>query len=827
MSAVPTRFEAPPAGGNALCETPKPPSSDPGFPLRAGNRVLESLARRESLPSLLAFSALHEQIQHSPAFAAGNGQNSDLVQTERFVLDEVFQLLCDRAQAITGADGVIVALSEGAPLVCRAGSGPLSVQAGVHLVPDSEVLQEALEAGRIFSLDDCAVDTRAELDLARLLGARSTVIVPLLGKRATLGVLQAFAQRPFAFSDDDIRSFDLFGELLLSALKPKDQDRRLNWLADVADRVLAPKGRTSLQHTTDIGLARLEASADDESRLPAHWNKTSGIPEKSSEPAPATVEPAIAFGQFSTTGNISTLGLTESAPDASDSDTAEAAPFHRSFTESIPDREVGLDEANVPTPFAVNLTIATNSRPGLSGVLALLAVAALFSAGVWWGIETHGASPQKSANVATPRNTQPAAGSASAIGPDHLLDPAKLDGEIASSAPAADRQLAVFPKITNVRHWSSSVGSTVVIDMEDQVPYEVHRLTSPERIYFDLHDTRLVPDLEGKSIDVSDSALTRVRVAQPVAGVTRVVLDTRNGSNFSVSMESSPYRLIVELRDSAKAQLFAPAKPIASNSPAPSSGAALLSPNAKREDDQVKAAGIGRFRIVLDAGHGGWDLGTVGRDGLLEKDLVLDVAERLGHLLKGRLGADVIFTRTNDDYLPLDQRAEIANSAQADLFVSVHANYSKLASARGVETYYTNFFSPPGSREIEKRENGSSAKPTPVALSTSELHEKIEESRHLAASVQRSLYATLAARSPGIRDRGVKDSAFVVLTGTTMPAILTEISFVSSPADERNLRSESYRQQIAEALYKGITRYEAGAHHHVKMAQVRAASTSE
>jgi N-acetylmuramoyl-L-alanine amidase len=173
--------------------------------------------------------------------------------------------------------------------------------------------------------------------------------------------------------------------------------------------------------------------------------------------------------------------------------------------------------------------------------------------------------------------------------------------------------------------------------------------------------------------------------------------------------------------------------------------------------------------------------------------------------------------------LPLDERADLANQSQADLFVSVHANYSDSATARGVETYYTNTFSAPGSKEIEKHENGGIAKPLTVSLSAGGLHEKIEESRRLAASVQRALYATLAAKSPGIRDRGIKDSAFAVLTGTTMPAVLTEISFVSSPADEHNLQSEAYRQQIAEALYKGIVRYEQTAQH-AKVAQLQPTS---
>jgi N-acetylmuramoyl-L-alanine amidase len=340
-------------------------------------------------------------------------------------------------------------------------------------------------------------------------------------------------------------------------------------------------------------------------------------------------------------------------------------------------------------------------------------------------------------------------------------------------------------------------------------------------------------------MDVGDTSLTRVRIAQPVAGVTRVVLDTKDGSNFSVSMESSPYRLVVELRGSDKALAAKPpardliaknVTTILANATSNPANLAPAAPLATQTSVQPVPAKTGKFRIVLDAGHGGWDLGTVGRQGLLEKDLVLDVTQRLGKLLQARLGADVLFTRADDSYLPLDQRADFANHTQADLFVSVHANYSSSATARGVETYYTNqFFAPgsrelgsheTGSREVEKRDDETAAKLMPVSLSAGGLHDKTEESRRLAASVQHSLYATLAASSPDIRNRGTKASAFAVLTGATMPAILTEISFVSSPTDEQKLQSATYRQQIAEALYKGIAGYEQSSPH-AKVAQLQ------
>ena len=195
--------------------------------------------------------------------------------------------------------------------------------------------------------------------------------------------------------------------------------------------------------------------------------------------------------------------------------------------------------------------------------------------------------------------------------------------------------------------------------------------------------------------------------------------------------------------------------------------------------------------------------------------MVLEIAQRLGKLLETRLGAEVILTRNDDNYIPLDERAGIANEAQADLFVSVHANYSDLPSARGVETYYTNFFTVPGAKDADARESNPGANANASrsaatgALSAAELHDKIEQSRRLAASVQRSLYGTLVTQNPGLRDRGVKEASYVVLTETSMPGILAEVSFVSSPTDEQKLRSDGYRENIAEALYKGIARYAA------------------
>jgi N-acetylmuramoyl-L-alanine amidase len=213
---------------------------------------------------------------------------------------------------------------------------------------------------------------------------------------------------------------------------------------------------------------------------------------------------------------------------------------------------------------------------------------------------------------------------------------------------------------------------------------------------------------------------------------------------------------------------------------------------------------------VIDPGHGGHDTGTIGPNGLEEKDLVLEVSRRLGKLLETRLGAEVVYTRKEDTFIPLETRTAIANQARADLFVSVHANSSHDSEARGVETYYLNFTSSPEALEVAARENAVSEKSIyelQDLVKKIALKEKIEESREFAWDVQQSLHSGLAAKSPAIRDRGVKKAPFIVLIGANMPSILAEISFVSNPADEHRLATSEYRQRIAESLYRGIAKY--------------------
>jgi N-acetylmuramoyl-L-alanine amidase len=233
-------------------------------------------------------------------------------------------------------------------------------------------------------------------------------------------------------------------------------------------------------------------------------------------------------------------------------------------------------------------------------------------------------------------------------------------------------------------------------------------------------------------------------------------------------------------------------------------------PTASGDRSLTRALGLKIGKIVIDAGHGGHDTGTIGPNGLCEKDVVLDVAKRLGRLLESRLGAEVIYTRQDDTFIPLETRTAIANRERADLFISIHANSSRDSDARGVETYYLNFTSSPEALEVAARENAVSEKSIHELqdlVKKIALKDKIDESREFAGDVQESLYGGLALNNAGIRNRGIKKAPFIVLIGANMPSILAEISFVSNPTDERRLETSEHRQRIAESLYRGVSKY--------------------
>lgn len=224
----------------------------------------------------------------------------------------------------------------------------------------------------------------------------------------------------------------------------------------------------------------------------------------------------------------------------------------------------------------------------------------------------------------------------------------------------------------------------------------------------------------------------------------------------------------------------------------------------------TRALGLKLGRIVIDAGHGGNDAGTRGPSGLLEKDVVLDVALKLGSMLQDRMGADIVYTRSDDTYIPLEERTRIANDRKADLFLSVHANSSPYRAVGGVETYYLNFTTSKTALDLAAKENAgaqSSIFDLKDVLAKIAMKDKIDESREFASTVQSSLFALANKNNAADKNRGIKQAPFVVLIGASMPSILAEIGFLTNATDEALLKKPEHREKIAEALYKGVAAY--------------------
>jgi N-acetylmuramoyl-L-alanine amidase len=411
--------------------------------------------------------------------------------------------------------------------------------------------------------------------------------------------------------------------------------------------------------------------------------------------------------------------------------------------------------------------------------------------------------------------------------------------------------------VTAVRFWTLNDATRVVIEATGDFEFTSDRVGGPDRIFFDVKGAKMQLGGRGAhTVPVGDHLLKQVRIAETQPGITRVVFDLEGPAEFSASQLTNPSRLIVELRPApnpalrtaearpetrevptipqAAHSISAQATPVASiappppplvqksvrvqNVPDPTHGrehAINLKPPkpAKLGDgahSMTRVLGLKVGRIVLDAGHGGHDTGTAGPGGLLEKDLVLDVTKRLGSLIESRMGAEVVYTRSDDTFVPLESRTHIANEHKADLFLSVHANSSPAQNSSGVETYYLNFATSQAAMEVAARENASSQKTVyelKDLLQKIALQDKVDESREFAAKIQQHLYAASVRANSRTRNRGVKKAPFVVLIGASMPSVLAEIGFVSNPKDEALLKRAETRQKIAEGLFKGLSQY--------------------
>ena len=247
--------------------------------------------------------------------------------------------------------------------------------------------------------------------------------------------------------------------------------------------------------------------------------------------------------------------------------------------------------------------------------------------------------------------------------------------------------------------------------------------------------------------------------------------------------------------------------------PADSQEIALAKPATRTVNGRqslVRALGLKIGKVVIDPGHGGKDHGTTGVKGLKEKDLVLDISQRLAVLVQERLGSEVVLTRDADVFVPLEERTEIANRNRADLFISVHANSSPYKLASGSETFFLNFTSSRDAMDVAARENASAQRSVGELqdiVRRIALKDKRDESEDFAARIQGALFKSQRQSGIVLKNRGVKSAPFIVLVGAEMPSILVEVGFLSNVKEEAALKTPAYRQKLAEALLEGLEAY--------------------
>ena len=395
----------------------------------------------------------------------------------------------------------------------------------------------------------------------------------------------------------------------------------------------------------------------------------------------------------------------------------------------------------------------------------------------------------------------------------------------------------------------------ITLSLDREVPFREETLTGPARVFFDFKDVEAAPGLVDAVLRYPAEAVRQIRVGRHPNSTVRVVLDLEGVGRHTAYPLYNPFRIVIDceplVKTAVKSEPPAPValpKPAPAIAPPPAAAAApapiappppkprptILAepvivlparptappetaapapgpPNANRAGgfSIARQLGLGVSRIVIDPGHGGHDPGAQ-VNGLDEAEVTLDIALRLEQLLQKEPGLQVVLTRRENVYVPLEERTAIANREEADLFLSIHANASRNPSARGVETYFLSFASSPEAEAVAARENSASAgemRQLPDIIKAIALNNKLDESRDLAGMVQEALVTRLQRSNRNVRNLGVKKAPFVVLIGAAMPSVLAEVSFLTNRQELVLLKNPTYKQRIAEALHAAVMRY--------------------
>ena len=370
----------------------------------------------------------------------------------------------------------------------------------------------------------------------------------------------------------------------------------------------------------------------------------------------------------------------------------------------------------------------------------------------------------------------------------------------------------------------------VVVYTSEAVTFSQGRLSKPERVYINFKETQLA-DSVAKEIKIGSRFLKGLRLSQLDKENTRLVVDLNESNNLKIGVWSEGHKLFVELSNKKAPDVKVASKPkipftkkIASKPKIPSTKAVNFDKKVKHSKEPRKVAvKVSKKRsfpvvnkklplIVVDAGHGGSDLGAKGYRGIQEKNVNLAIALRLKDILTSRYKYRVILTRGDDTFIPLPGRGKIANDNNADVFVSVHANAAPRRAAHGIETYYLGQGHSEEAKATAARENGELVKSvkddeTQDILASMISTTKINKSSRLAGNIQNQLYQSMRKKYSGVKNLGVKEGPFFVLHDTNMASVLVEVGFVTNPREESRLKQSSYLDRLASSIAKGVSKF--------------------
>ncbi len=412
---------------------------------------------------------------------------------------------------------------------------------------------------------------------------------------------------------------------------------------------------------------------------------------------------------------------------------------------------------------------------------------------------------------------------------------------VATSSPrpaAEERRVSSSRKglaeLREIRFQSSNEYTRIVLDMTRETDYHYQILSAdaarglPFRLYVDLSDTSMGGKIPSE-LNIADGILNTVRTGSPSPGVSRVVLDFDSVQKYNVFALENPYRVVIDVTapkdgepslsaskgaaavaNSGKQKASSGGNGVAARLEKPRKSIKYTAPPGSKDQvgELIEQLGLTVKTIMIDAGHGGKDPGAMANS-IKEKLYVLKVAKMVGERLK-RKGYTVLYTRSDDTFVPLEERTAMANVRKADMFISFHINAHRSSAISGVEIYYLNLASSKSAVRVAARENAVSEKrisDLQFILTDLMLNSKMQESKDLASLILTNMLTTAKSGGYSVRDNGVRSAPFYVLMGAKMPSVLVELGYCTNKSESSRLKSEKYLTRLADGIVKGVEGY--------------------